>query len=62
MPVAAMDFVEGVLHFLFGFAMAAADPEGSRVYEDDAQRPRWLRVAFLFGVAFAAAWWLLSAL
>lgn len=62
MPAAAMDFVEGVVHFVFGFAMAGADPEGSTAYADDAQRPRWLRLAFLFGVAFAVASWVLSAL
>lgn len=60
MPEAALDFVETVVHFVFGFLLGPAGLESSGQDEVEALQSRWLRLAFLFGGAFAFALWMLS--
>jgi len=66
-PIGAMDFVEGTVHFFIGFFST-----GSRMSLDtildaedlpsfNSQQPAWLRWAFMFGIVFAVAVWVLGA-
>jgi hypothetical protein len=69
-PVGAMDFVEGTIHFLIGFFGTSArlvvlDNESDdvpRLPTPPVQQPEWLRWAFWYGVLFAFVAWGASAL
>jgi hypothetical protein len=61
LPVGAMDFVEGTIHFFIGFFVAASAAEGdepsSTLPQGSSERPAWLRWAFSFGVLLALVLW-----
>lgn len=58
MPAGAMDFVEGTVHFFLGLFASELTVTGDS--GGSPERPRWLRLAGMFGVAFAVALWLLA--
>jgi len=59
-PEAAMNIVEGTLHFLAGAITAAAAADGDLVdVEPVPDTPRWITAAFFFGVVFAVVVWAL---
>jgi hypothetical protein len=64
LPVGAMDFVEGTVHFFIGFfvtsAAVAVEDVPSGLFHGSAERPRWLRWVFVFGVLFALVLWAIS--
>ena len=63
LPVGAMDFAEGTLHFtigLFSRAKSAITDGSSPLYHGETERPQWLRWALLFGVVFALVLSILS--
>jgi hypothetical protein len=61
LPVGAMDFVEGTVHFFIGFfvasAAAAIDDVPSGLFRRSAERPEWLHWVFVFGAFFALVLW-----
>jgi hypothetical protein len=64
LPVGAMDFVEGTVHFFIGLFVTgvavAAEDVPSGFFPGGAERPPWLRWAFIFGVVFAVILWVAS--
>lgn len=61
LPTGAIDFVEGTVHLFIGFFVTAtalgADEAPSGLFEDEPERPQWLRWSLVFGVLLGLAAW-----